>query len=296
MDKLTALRVFSQVAATGSFSATADQLDLSRAMVTRCISELEDWLNTRLLQRTTRKVSLTAAGEQFLPRCQQILALTDEVLAETANLGSELRGQLRLTCSASFGYAQMASAIADFLAMHPKLQIEMNVADSLVNLLEARVDLAIRISNNPDPMLIARRLGSCASVLLASPAYLQQFGRPATPEALLQHRCISHSVTGKQLWQFTRQQQTTKVELTAQFSSNDATVLLHAALAGGGISMQPTYLVQPYLATGQLEVILPEWSLPELAINALYPSRRHMPIALRCFLDFLVQRFSQTRW
>lgn len=296
MDKLTALRVFSQVAATGSFSATADQLDLSRAMVTRCISELEDWLNTRLLQRTTRKVSLTAAGEQFLPRCQQILALTDEVLAETANLGSELRGQLRLTCSASFGYAQMASAIADFLAMHPKLQIEMNVADSLVNLLEARVDLAIRISNNPDPMLIARRLGSCASVLLASPAYLQQFGRPATPEALLQHRCISHSVTGKQLWQFTRQQQTTKVELTAQFSSNDATVLLHAALAGGGISMQPTYLVQPYLATGQLEVVLPEWSLPELAINALYPSRRHMPIALRCFLDFLVQRFSQTRW
>lgn len=296
MDKLTALRVFSQVAATGSFSATAEQLALSRAMVTRCIGELEDWLNTRLLQRTTRKVSLTAAGEQFLPRCLQILALTDEVLAETANLGSELRGQLRLTCSASFGYAQMASAIADFLALHPKLQIEMNVGDTLVNLLEARVDLAIRISNNPDPMLIARRLGSCASVLLASPAYLQQFGKPASPEALVQHRCLSHSVTGKQLWQFTRQHETTKVELNPHFTSNDATVLLHAALAGGGISMQPTYLAQPYLATGQLEEILPEWSLPDLAINALYPSRRHMPIALRSFLDFLVQRFSKQRW
>lgn len=296
MDKLTALRVFSQVAATGSFSATAEQLGLSRAMVTRCISELEDWLNTRLLQRTTRKVSLTAAGEQFLPRCQQILTLTDEVLAETTQLGSELRGQLKLTCSASFGYAQMAGAIADFLAMHPKLQIDMNVGDTLVNLLEARVDLAIRISNNPDPMLIARRLGSCASMLVASPQYLQQSGRPASPEALLQYRCMSHSITGKQLWQFTRQQETTKVELTAQFSSNDATVLLHAALAGGGISMQPAYLVQPYLATGQLEVLLPEWSLPELAINALYPSRRHMPVALRCFLDFLVQRFSQQPW
>lgn len=296
MDKLTAMRVFSQVAANGSFSATADQLQLSRAMVTRCITELEDWLHTRLLQRTTRKVTLTHAGEQFLQRCQQILALTDEVLAETAVLSSELQGQLRLTCSASFGYAQMASAIADFLALHPKLSIDMHVGDATINLVDARIDLAIRISNNPDPMLIARRLSSCASVLVAAPAYLAQFGTPVSPEALVNHRCMTHSIAGKQLWQFSRHSETCKVAVQSHFTSNDATVLLHAAVAGGGITALPTYLVSDYLASGQLTAILTDWSLPELAIHALYPSRRHLPIALRAFLDFLVLRFEKKRW
>ncbi|MEH8015774.1 LysR family transcriptional regulator [Rheinheimera muenzenbergensis] len=292
MDKITAMRVFSQVANNGSFSKTAEQLEMSRAMVTRCISVLEDWLNTRLFQRTTRKVTLTAAGEQFLLRCQQILTLTDEVEAESATLNSELRGQLRLTCSASFGYARMAGAIADFLALHPKLKIDMNVGDTIVNLIEARVDLAIRISNNPDPMLIARRLGSCASVLVASPAYLAQFGQPLSPEALVKHQCLSHSIAGRQLWQFQRDGETIKVEIDACFTANDATVLLCAALAGGGMTLQPSYLVQDYLAAGQLVALLPEWSLPELEINALYSSRRHMPVALRAFLDFLVERFA----
>lgn len=291
-----AMRVFAQVAANGSFSATADQLEMSRAMVTRCISELEEWLNARLLQRTTRKVTLTDAGEQFLRRCQQILALTDEVVEETANLNSELRGQLRLTCGASFGHAQMASAIADFQAMHSKLKIDMNVSDTSINLVDARVDLAIRISNNPDPMLIARRLASCASVLVASPEYLKHYGTPALPDSLAHHRCMTHTIAGKYLWQFTRADETVKVEIKSQFSANETTVLLHASLAGGGISLQPTYLANDYIATGKLMALLPEWSVPELAINALYPSRQHLPAALRAFLDFLVKRFENVTW
>jgi DNA-binding transcriptional LysR family regulator len=296
MDRLMAMRVFAQVAANGSFSATADQLEMSRAMVTRCIGELEEWLNARLLQRTTRKVTLTDAGEQFLRRCQQILALTDEVVEETANLNSELRGQLRLTCGASFGHAQMASAIADFQAMHSKLKIDMNVSDTSINLVDARVDLAIRISNNPDPMLIARRLASCASVLVASPEYLKHYGTPALPDSLAHHRCMTHTIAGKYLWQFTRADETVQVEIKSQFSANETTVLLHASLAGGGISLQPTYLANDYIATGKLVALLPEWSVPELAINALYPSRRHLPAALRAFLDFLVKRFENASW
>lgn len=296
MDKLTAMQVFVAVANSGSFSATAAQLDMSRAMVTRYISGLEAWLNTRLLQRTTRTVTMTMAGEQFLQRCLHILALTNELEAETAALSTELRGQLRLTCSASFAYAQMASAIADFLRLHPKLTIDLQVSDTIVNLVETRIDLAIRISNNPDPMLIARRLGSCPSVLVAAPAYVTHFGGVDSPEALVHHRCMTHSHTGKQLWQFTRNNRTTKVEIDSHFTSNDATVLLHASLAGGGISMQPSYLVKDYLATGQLQVLLAEWSLPTLAINALYPSRRYMPVALRALLDFLAQRFEQQPW
>lgn len=296
MDRITAMRVFAQVAANGSFSATADQLELSRAMVTRCISELEDWLNARLLQRTTRKVTLTDAGEQFLHRCQQILALTDEVVEETANANSELRGQLRLTCGASFGHAQMASAIADFQSLHPKLKIDMNVSDASINLVDARVDLAIRISNNPDPMLIARRLASCASVLVASPKYLEQHGTPTLPDSLVHHRCMTHTIAGKYLWQFARAGETAKVEIKSHFSTNEATVLLHAALAGGGITLLPTYLANDPIAAGKLVALLPEWSVPELAINALYPSRRHLPAALRAFLDFLVKRFEDETW
>ncbi|MGH8050829.1 MAG: LysR family transcriptional regulator [Arenimonas sp.] len=296
MDRLTAMRVFTQVAGRGSFSATANQLDLSRAMVTRCIRELEEWLNVRLLQRTTRKVTLTDAGEQFLRRCQQILTLTDEVLEETATASRELRGQLRLTCGASFGHAQMASAIADFLALHPQLKIDMNVSDTSINLVDARVDLAIRISNNPDPMLIARRLASCASVLVASPDYLQQYGMPTSPDSLVHHRCMTHTIAGRYLWQFTRAGETVKVEIKSHFSANETTVVLHASLASGGISLQPTYLANEYIAAGKLLVLLPEWSVPELAINALYPSRRHLPAALRAFLDFLVKRFESTVW
>ncbi|HEX7762177.1 MAG TPA: LysR family transcriptional regulator [Cellvibrio sp.] len=157
-----------QVARIGQ-GGTKEQVSLSRAMVTRYISELEGWLNQRLLQRTTRKVTLTEAGEHFLVRCEQILALTEETLDAAATLGSELRGSLRLTCSASFAYAQMAAAIADFQALHPKVDIDMNVSDVSINLIEARIDVAIRISNNPDPLLIARKLADCASVLVASP-------------------------------------------------------------------------------------------------------------------------------
>lgn len=296
MDKLNSMRVFAQVAASGSFSATADQMEMSRAMVTRSISELEEWLNARLLQRTTRKVTLTDAGEQFLRRCQQILTLTDEVIEETANLSSELRGQLRITCSASFGYAQMASAIADFLALHPKLKIDMNVSDVSINLVDARVDLAIRISNNPDPILIARSLGSCGSVLVASPKYLEQFGTPQSPESLVHHRCMTHTIAGKYLWQFTREAETKKIEINTHFSTNDASILLHAAIAGSGITMQPTYLANDYIRAGKLVALLPDWSVPEMAINALYPSRRHLPAALRAFLDFLVKRFEKAPW
>ncbi len=296
MDKLTAMRIFTRIATTGSFSATAEQMSLSRAMVTRYISELEDWLNQRLLQRTTRKVTLTEAGEHFLVRCEQILALTEETLDAAATLGSELRGSLRLTCSASFAYAQMAAAIADFQALHPKVDIDMNVSDVSINLIEARIDVAIRISNNPDPLLIARKLADCASVLVASPEYLARYGVPASPEALVNHRCMSHAITGKYLWQFTRADEFAKVEIHSHFSANDAAVLLHAAIAGNGISLQPRYLAKDYIEAGKLVPVLADWTVPDLAINALYPSRQHLPLRVRTFLDFLVQRFEAEFW
>ncbi len=297
MDRLTAMRVFVEVATSGSFSATADRLDMSRAMVTRYVGEMEQWLQARLLQRTTRSVTLTDAGEACLRRSQQMLALALDIEEETATTTEgELRGQLRLTCSVSFAYAQMGAAIADFLALHPLLKIDLDASEGSLNLVEKRIDLAIRISSEPDPMLIARPLARCDSVLVASPAYLARHGMPAVPADLERHRCLAYANFGKSVWQLTQGGETARVSVSGHFSANEATTLLRAALAGGGIALQPTYLANPHLASGELVAVLPAWGLPVMAINALYASRRHQSPAVRALLDFLVERFEGAPW
>lgn len=297
MDRLTAMRVFVEVATSGSFSATADRLEMSRAMVTRYVGEMEQWLQARLLQRTTRSVTLTDAGEACLRRCQQMLALVEDIEEETTATGEgELRGQLRLTCSVSFAYAQLGAAIADFLALHPLLKIDLDASEGALNLVERRIDLAIRISSGPDPMLIARPLARCDSVLVASPAYLARHGVPDLPADLERHRCLSYANFGKSVWELARGGETERVAVSSHFSANEATTLLRAALAGGGIALQPTYLANPHIASGELAAVLPDWGLPVMAINALYTSRRHQSPAVRALLDFLVARFAGAPW
>nr|WP_315478542.1 LysR family transcriptional regulator [uncultured Rhodoferax sp.] len=296
MDRLTAMQVFVEVAQSGSFSATADKLDMSRAMVTRYVGELEQWLGARLLQRTTRSVTLTDAGESCLRRSQQMLALVENVEEETSQHGSALRGQLRITCSMSFAYAQLAAAVADFLAQHPQLKIDLNASEGALNLVEARIDLAIRISAEPDPALIGRMLAPCTSVLVASPAYLAQHGTPQLPADLATHRCLTYANFGKSVWKLQRGDEHAEVRVGSHFSANEATALMCAALAGGGVALQPTYLASPHLADGRLQVVLPDWALPDMAIYALYPSRKHLSPAVRALLDFLVARFATVPW
>lgn len=297
MDRLTAMRVFADVAQTGSFTATSERLDLSRAMVTRYVAAMEQWLGARLLQRTTRRVTLTDAGEQCLRRCLQMLAIAQEVEEETAPADGTLRGQLRLTCAVSFGYAQLASALSDFLALHPQLKVDLNVSEGTVNLVAERIDLAIRISADPDPALIARPLAVCESVLVAAPAYLARSGRPAHPSDLAAHQCLGHANFGRSEWRFTHAQAGAQsVTVPTRFTANDAMVLIGAAQAGAGIALQPTYLARPLLQSGALEPVLPDWAPPQLTVYALYPSRRHLAPAVRALLDFLVRRFEGAPW
>ena len=296
MDRLTAMQVFVEVAHSGSFSATADKLDMSRAMVTRYVGELEQWLGARLLQRTTRSVTLTDAGENCLRRSQQMLALVQDVEEETQSHDGALRGQLRITCSMSFAYAQMAAAVVDFLQLHPQLKIDLNASEGALNLVEARIDLAIRISAEPDPALIGRVLTPCTSVLVASPAYLAAHGVPQLPADLATHRCLSYANFGKSVWTFSRGDDHARVSVGSYFSANEATALLQGVLAGGGIALQPSYLANPHLQDGSLQVVLPDWKVPDMAIYALYPSRKHLSPAVRALLDFLVERFAQVPW
>ncbi|WCM91666.1 LysR family transcriptional regulator [Acidovorax sp. NCPPB 2350] len=300
MDRLTAMQVFTDVAATGSFTASAQRLQMSRAMVTRYVAEMERWLGARLLQRTTRSVTLTDAGEQCLRRCLQMLDVAQQAEEETAPAGGALRGQLRLACSVSFGYAQLAAALGEFLERHPHLKVDLDAGEGTVNLVASRIDLAIRISSDPDPALIARPLAACESVLVAAPDYLRRAGRPAHPSELAGHACLGHATFGRSRWRFTAGPdggaEPVEVPVPTRFTANDAVVLLAAAEAGAGIALQPTYLARPRVAAGALEVLLPHWHPPELTVYALYPSRKHLSAALRALLDFLVERFAGARW
>ena len=299
MDRLTAMQVFAEVAQLGSFTAAGDKLDMSRPMVTRYVDELEQWLGVRLLQRSTRKVTLTDAGLACLARCQQMLELAAEVRADASQRDGQMRGLLRVTASTSFGQAVLAEAIAEFSERHPQLRVDLQLGDRTVNLIEERIDLAIRITNEPDPGLVGRRLCGCRSLVVASPAYLARHGVPSHPLELEQHRCLSYSNFGRSEWRFQQgAEEALRVRVSGRISANEASALLSAAQAGAGVSLQPSYLAAPFVRRGELVALLPGWEPEVLGIHALYPSRRLLPLALRGLLDFLAERFDgpQAPW
>lgn len=294
MDRLAAMRVFVTVVDSGSQSATADLLDLSRPAVSRHLAELEHWTGARLLHRTTRKLTLTPAGAELLPRCRQMLELEADMQAAVAVPDDAPRGLLRITASSSFGHAVLAREVATYVAKYPGVTIDMQLLDRAVNLVDERIDLAIRIARELDPNLIARKLGRCPSVLCAAPAWLREHGMPAGVEELAQRPCLTHSYFGKSLWQFTRLSDNTPVSVavSGNISANDATALLQTCVAGAGIAMLPRYLATPSLASGELQTVLDGFAPQELGIFGVYSSRKHLPATLRTLLDFLAERLA----
>jgi len=291
MDKLTAMQVFVTVVDCGSQSAAADRLALSRPVVSRYLAELEAWAGARLLHRTTRKLSLTAAGADTLTRCRQVLELASDMRL-AANAPDEApQGLLRITVSASFAQAQLAPAVAEYVARHPGVAVDLVALDRAVNLVDERIDLAIRITNDLDPNLIARRLTVCRSAICAAPAYLRKHPAPRQLEDLALHNCLTHTYFGKTVWHFERDGQPEAVAVSGNFSANDATAIAQAALAGAGVALLPTYLAAPLIRAGLLVALLPLDKPRELSIHAVYASRKHMSTALRTMLDFLAQRF-----
>lgn len=285
------MRVFVTVVDLGSQSAAADHLDLSRPVVSRYLAELEDWVGARLLHRTTRKLSLTAAGSETLPRCRHLLELSDDLKAAVSQPDDAPRGALRLSVSTSFGQAQLAQAMADYVKRYPLVSIDLQMLDRTVNLVDERIDLAIRTSNDLDPNLIARPLTVCRSVICASPAYLQEHPQPYTVDDLARHNCLTHSYFSKSLWHFEEGGEQVSVPVHGTLSANEAGTLLRLTLAGAGISMLPSYQAADFIRSGELIRLLPHAEPRQVNIYAVYASRKHMPSALRSLLDFLVQRF-----
>ncbi|MFJ2332859.1 LysR family transcriptional regulator [Pseudomonas helleri] len=293
MDRLIAMRVFVTVVDLGSQSAAADHLDLSRPVVSRYLAELEEWVGARLMHRTTRKLSLTAAGNETLPRCRQLLELADDLQAAVSVPDAAPRGLLRISVSTSFGQAQLACAMTEFVRRYPEVNIDLQMLDRTVNLVDERIDLAIRTSTELDPSLIARKLTVCRSVLCASPAYLREHPAPQQVDDLSLHNCLSHAYYGKSLWHFTVQGEAVSVPVQGNISANEASTLLRVTLAGGGVSLLPSYLAGCHIRSGELVRLLPDAEPLQMNIYAVYASRKHMPATLRSMLDFLSERFTE---
>lgn len=291
MDHLGAIRTFVEIADQGSLTRAAENLDLSRAMVSRHLEALERWLGARLLHRTTRRVSLSEAGEEALPRLRQMLELAAETQALAGARGVEPAGRLRVTSSLSFTAAALTTALVDFRRQYPRIAIDLLVVDRAVDLVSERIDLAVRITNRLDDGLVARRLATCHSVLCAAPAYLQRRGHPDTPQALTGHDCITHAFGSRAEYRLRREGRLTTVAVSGPVSSNETFVLRQAALAGAGIAMLPTYFVADALARGELQRLLPGYEPEPLGVHAVYLSRRHTPRPLQLLVDFLADRF-----
>lgn len=291
MDRLTAMRVFVEVADCGSLTQAAERLELSRAMVSRHLANLEQWLGARLLHRTTRRISLSDAGVAALPRCRQLLDLSDEVQAVAGARGSEPVGKLRITTSLSFAQTQLTAAAVAFQALHPRVEIELLAVDRAVNLVEERIDLAVRITNALEDNVVARRLAVCRSVLCASPAYLRQRRPPATPADLKTHDCITHAFGSRAEYRLRHAGQSVAVAVGGPLFSNETAVLRQAALAGAGIALLPTYYVVDELNSGALVRLLPDHEPESMGIHAVHLSRQHQPQALRLLIEHLAQRF-----
>ncbi|WP_188379786.1 LysR family transcriptional regulator [Oxalicibacterium faecigallinarum] len=292
MDRLTAMQVFVSVVDEGSQIAAAERLSLSRPVVSRYLAELEEWMGARLMHRTTRRLSLTAAGEALLPHCRQVLEQINDMKAAISTADDQPRGLLRITVSTSFGQSHLAAAIAEYVRRYPAVQVDMLLVDHAVNLVEERIDLAVRISKELDPNLIARRLSVCRSVICAAPSYLKEKGIPQRPEQLSALNCLTHAHYGKSIWYLEdKKNGTTGVAVSGNISANDATSLLQAALAGSGIAQLPTFLAAPYLRAGTLQRVLPDYEPQQLTFYGVYVSRKHMPPTLRTMLDFLAEKF-----
>lgn len=294
MENLTDIAVFVQVVERGSFTAAAEHLGLSRPVVSKYITRLEDRLGARLLNRTTRRLSLTEAGRAFFARSQRGLQEIEAAEAEVSHLQQTPRGKLRLNTPMSFGIRHIAPALADFLARYPELTIDMSLDDRQVDLIEEGFDLAIRIAELPDSTLIARRLGPCRHVVCASPAYLKQYGAPKTPDDLRRHNVLTYRYQDSPgEWRFvTPEGRFVSIPVSGSIQMNNSLAIREAVLSGAGITLTPTFIVGGDIKSGRLEKLLPEYRAQEISIYAVYPERRHLLPKVQAFVDFMKERIS----
>jgi DNA-binding transcriptional LysR family regulator len=297
MDKYQEMRVFTAVVDAASFVGAGDALNMSKAAVSRHVSDLEQRLGVRLMQRTTRKLSLTSEGELFLARSREILASIEASEAELSTRSVTASGLLKISVPVSFGIRHLAPLWSEFLANHPQVTLDVQLADRVIDLMDEGFDLAVRIARLPDSSLISRQLASTRLVLCAAPSYLKRRGTPAHPSELAQHDVMGYSLMamGDQ-WQFTGPDGPVSAKVRPRMWTNNGDSCVAASLAGAGIQLQPTFLIDQELASGQLVEIMPQFRSVELGIYAVYPSRKFVLPKMRALVEFLSAELVHAPW
>ena len=297
MDKFQEMRVFAGVVDAGSFVGAADALGMSKAAVSRHVSDLEQRLGVRLMQRTTRKLSLTQEGEVFLARCRDILASIEESEAELSTRAASASGLLKVSVPVSFATKHLAPLWSDFLAAHPRLTLDVHLADRVVDLVDEGFDLAVRIARLPDSSLVSRKLAATRLVLCAAPSYLRRRGTPTHPDDLAAHDVIGYSLLSTPgQWLLQGPDGPVTVKIRPRLWTNNGDTSVAAAVRGAGIDLQPTFLIADELADGRLVQVLPAWQAVELGIYAVYPSRKFVLPKVRALVNFLAASFADAPW
>jgi DNA-binding transcriptional LysR family regulator len=293
MDRLAEIEALIAVIESGSFSAAGERMDLAKSVVSRRITRLEQRLGSRLLNRTTRRLSLTDAGRNFYQRAVQILADLDDAEQGVSTETTGLHGTIKVAAPLSFGLAHLSSALTDFLDQHPAIDVNLDLNDRNINLVEEGFDLAVRIGELQDSTLVARRLGTSRMVTCASRAYLERHGEPLHPNDLQEHSGLQYSnIAYLQHWQFeTHEGKTIQAQPQIRIRANNGDALATAAIAGLGITTGPTFILGRSIKEGTLVTILDEYTRPSVGIYALYPPGRLIPRRIQVFSDFLAERF-----
>jgi len=297
VDRFKEMQAFAAVADAGSFVRAAESLQVSKTAVSRLIGDLEARLGVRLLHRTTRRLSLTAEGELFHARCKALTADVEEAEAEVTARAGEAVGLLRLNVPVSFGLMHLAPLWPAFLQQHPKVTLDVTLADRIIDLVDEGYDLAVRIAQLPASSLVSRKIASTRLVLCASPGYLRRHGEPSHPADIARHTVFTYTLlaTGD-TWNFEGPDGPVEVKVTPRLRSNNGDTCCAAALQHQGIVLQPSFTVSHHLRAGALVEVLPHYRSLELGVYTVYASRRHVTPKVRVVVDFLVDAFRICPW
>lgn len=290
MNNLTAMAIFAKVVEARSFTRAAGELQLSKATVSKAVMGLEERFGARLLNRTTRRLSLTEVGAAFYARCSSIVAEAAAAEESISQLSAAPRGRLRVTAPLSFGYLHLAPLIPEFMEVYPNIDLDMDLTDTFVDLVDGGYDLAVRVGRLKDSRLVARKLAPCRFAVCGAPSYFERHGTPRTPRDLPGHACMRYSnLASQDDWRFDGPDGPVSVRIRGRFRTNNGDALRAAAVRGAGILYTPTFIVGDDIRAGRLTEILPDYRW-ETAVHAVYPAGRHVPAKLRVFVDFLAER------
>ncbi len=285
------MHTFVRVAELNSFSAVAQQQGVARSVITRQVAALEEHLGVKLMARSTRRLTLTSAGAAYLEKCRVILNLVESAEAGVAEQRQLARGSIRVSLPLSYGLARMVPLLLDFARAHPEVSLAMDYTDRRVNLIEEGIDLAIRITGKLPPTAVARRMGTIHMFTVASPDYLARFGRPRHPSELAQHECLGYTGGGAQpSWTYLIDDAWVPFAVNARISASNGEALTEAAAQGFGLTIQPDFIVDSYLASGRVVKVLDTFPMPELGIYAVLPGNRQVPHRVRVLIDHLAAR------